>query len=59
MMAHPAIAFLRILDPNPSARFGIETYTDVPRGGTSPSQTARVGSLTVSLSMRLKPCFHN
>lgn len=36
MMAHPAIAFLRILDPNPSARFGIETYTDVPRGGGKP-----------------------
>ena len=36
MMAHPAITFLRILDPNPSARFGIETYTDVPKGGDKP-----------------------
>ena len=36
MMAHPAISFLRILDPNPSARFGIETYTDVPKGENKP-----------------------
>jgi hypothetical protein len=27
-MTHPAIEFLRLLDPSPEARFSIETYTD-------------------------------
>jgi hypothetical protein len=27
-MAHPALDFLRLLDPSPEARFNIETYTD-------------------------------
>ena len=27
-MTHPAIEFLRLLDPSPEARFCIETYTD-------------------------------
>jgi hypothetical protein len=32
-MMHPAIAFLRLLDPSPDASFNIETYTDVAKGG--------------------------
>lgn len=33
---HPAISFLRQLDPPPQARFNIETFTDVPSGGNKP-----------------------
>ena len=27
-MTHPALQFLRVLDPSPDARFSVETYTD-------------------------------
>ena len=35
-MDHPAIAFLRKLDASLEAKFNIETYTDVPKGGKKP-----------------------
>jgi hypothetical protein len=35
-MAHPAISFLGLLDPSRGAQFNIETYTDVPKGGSKP-----------------------
>ena len=31
-MTHPAIAFLKLLDPSPDARFNIETFADVAKG---------------------------
>lgn len=36
MMDHPAIAFLRKLDGSADAKFNIETYTDVRKGGGKP-----------------------
>lgn len=33
---HPAIEFLSLLDPTPSATFNIETYTDLPKGAMKP-----------------------
>ena len=35
-MDHPAIAFLRKLDASSEAKFNIETYTDVAKGGKKP-----------------------
>jgi hypothetical protein len=35
-MEHPAISFLRKLDGSANAKFNIETYTDVEKGGTKP-----------------------
>ena len=35
-MDHPAIAFLRKLDGSANAKFNIETYTDVEKGGRKP-----------------------
>ncbi len=36
-MAHPAMEFIHLLDPSPEARFNIETYTDLAKGGSRPS----------------------
>lgn len=33
---HPAIAFLRILDPRPEASFNLETFTDLPSSSPKP-----------------------
>lgn len=35
-MEHPAIAFLRQLDPSQNGRFNIETYTDLAKGQKRP-----------------------
>ena len=35
-MEHPAISFLRLLDPAPSARYIVECYTDVKPKGAKP-----------------------
>lgn len=33
---HPCLTFLRVLDPDPDARYNIECYTDVPKGTQKP-----------------------
>ena len=33
---HPAIEFLKHLDPSPQATFNIETFTDIPKGAKKP-----------------------
>ncbi len=33
---HPALKFLTLLDPAPSATFNIETFTDLPKGVVKP-----------------------
>jgi hypothetical protein len=33
---HPCLAFLRVLDPHPEARYNFESYTDVPKGTVKP-----------------------
>ena len=33
---HPALEFLSLLDPAPSATFNIETFTDLPKGAVKP-----------------------
>ncbi len=33
---HPAIDFLKHLDPSPQATFNIETFTDIPKGAKKP-----------------------
>ena len=33
---HPCLTFLRVLDPDPDARYNIESYTDVPKGAVKP-----------------------
>jgi len=35
-MTHPALEFLNYLDGRPEARFNIECYTDLPKGGPKP-----------------------
>jgi hypothetical protein len=35
-MTHPAIAFLKLLDPSPDARFNIETFADLAKGVERP-----------------------
>jgi len=36
LVTHPALEFLRQLDPSPAASFNIEHYTDVPKGTAKP-----------------------
>ncbi len=33
---HSCLAFLRVLDPHPEARYNFEAYTDVPKGAVKP-----------------------
>jgi hypothetical protein len=33
---HSCLAFLRVLDPHPEARYNFESYTDVPKGAVKP-----------------------
>ena len=35
-MTHPAIAFLKLLDPSSDARFNVETFADVAKGVVRP-----------------------
>jgi len=35
-MTHPALTFLRNLDPSPDATFNVETFTDLPKGAPKP-----------------------
>lgn len=37
MSTHPAITFLKTLDPRPDATFNIEHFTDVPKGSEKPN----------------------
>ncbi len=36
-LEHPTITFLRALDPSPTARFNVATFTDVPKNSQKPN----------------------
>ena len=61
MTHHPAIEFLRHLDPCPDAQFNIEHYTDVPKGATKPKPDPLMGrypNLSVAGVEELLPTLH-
>lgn len=61
MTQHPAIEFLRHLDPYPSAQFNIEHYTDVPKGAAKRQPDplkGRYPNLSLSGVEQLLPTLH-
>jgi hypothetical protein len=61
MTQHPAIVFLRHLDPSPDAQFNIEHYTDVPKGADKPKLDRLMGrypNLSISGVQKLLPTLH-
>lgn len=61
MTQHPAIEFLRHLDPSPDAQFNIEHYTDVPKGAVKPEPDPLMGrypNLSLSRVEQLLPTLH-
>ena len=55
---HPALHFLRHLDPDPEATFNIETFTDLPKGAKKPEPDPlcrRYANLTLSRVAQITP----
>ena len=55
---HPALHFLRHLDPDPDATFNIETFTDLPKGAKKPEPDPlcrRYANLTLSRVAEITP----
>jgi hypothetical protein len=55
---HPALHFLRHLDPDPEATFNIETFTDLPKGAKKPEPDPlcrRYANLTLSRVAEITP----
>lgn len=61
MTQHPAIEFLRHLDPSTDAQFNIEHYTDLPKGVVKPKPDPLMGrhpNLTLVEVEKLLPTLH-